>query len=192
MPIENETPVTKPKGLRARLLGPTEEEVLENLKDLSPNALLLKSSEVDFLRGVALALEKGASSRTKKEAVKIAAKNGHLQIIKLLIEKGVNNITGVNIHYKKDDALCAAAYHGHLEVVKYLVENGAIVDAAHNRPLAFAASCYTGHLPVVKFLVENGASIQDAEQNHSRWKFIRNKEVKDYLVKQGANPSLIQ
>ena len=48
------------EGLRDKLVGPTEDEILYNFKDLSPDKLLVKSCKVDFLRGVEIAIEKGA------------------------------------------------------------------------------------------------------------------------------------
>lgn len=87
-----------------------------------------------------------------------AARNGYLNIVKLLIENGAD----INA---KDDfgstILCAAAWGGHLEIVKLLIENGADVrakDEDEHTPLHLAAM--KGHLDIVKFLIENGADVR--------------------------------
>ena len=43
------------------LKGKSEEEILSSMSDLSPNKLLIKSSEKGFLPGVKKALEMGAN-----------------------------------------------------------------------------------------------------------------------------------
>jgi ankyrin repeat protein len=75
-----------------------------------------------------------------------AAGNGHLEVVRFLVEQGVDI---------QDDALKRAAANGRLDVVKFLVEHGA--DDINNWPLGWAAKY--GHLEVVRFLVENGADI---------------------------------
>jgi len=86
------------------------------------------------------------------------AYNGHLEIVKFLVENGAN------IHAVDDCALRWAAESGHLEVVKYLVENGANIHAKDNWALCWAAR--NGHLKIVKYLVENGADIH-ADNNYA-------------------------
>ena len=80
-----------------------------------------------------------------------SAVNGHLHVIKFLIEKGAD------IHASNDYALSLSAENGHLDVVKFLVENGANIHASNDLVLRWCA--FHGHLDVVKFLVENGANI---------------------------------
>ena len=66
-----------------------------------------------------------------------AADNGHLNVVKLLIEKGADvNLKGEAWY----GPLHAAAAKGHIEVVKILLENGADVNIFHqNKPLHNAA-----------------------------------------------------
>jgi ankyrin repeat protein len=59
----------------------------------------------------------------------VAAYNGHLEVVKLLLEKGAD------IEHKDNDGrtpLCVAAYNGHLEVVRLLLEKGADIEHKDN------------------------------------------------------------
>jgi ankyrin repeat protein len=84
-----------------------------------------------------------------------AAANGHLDVVKLLIENGADvNLKGEAWY----GPLHAAAAKGHIEVVKILLENGADVNIFHqNKPLHNAAM--NGHIEVAEILLANGADI---------------------------------
>ena len=61
----------------------------------------------------------------------IAALEGHLEVVRFLVESGANKDQGLT-----DDgrtALFIAAENGHLEVVRFLVESGANKDQGHDR-----------------------------------------------------------
>ena len=88
----------------------------------------------------------------------IAAAEGHLEVVRLLVESGANKDQG-----KTDTGstpLHIAAAEGHLEVVRLLVESGANKDQSKTddgaTPLFIAAA--EGHLEVVRVLVESGAN----------------------------------
>ena len=60
-----------------------------------------------------------------RAALHLASINGHLEIVKLLLESGAN----VHIKDKGDQtALHLASRNGHLEIVKLLLESGANVN----------------------------------------------------------------
>ena len=84
-----------------------------------------------------------------------AADNGHVDMVKLLIENGADvNLKGEAWY----GPLHAAAANGHIEVVKILLENGADVNIFHqNKPLHNAAM--NGHIEVAEILLDNGADI---------------------------------
>ena len=70
-----------------------------------------------------------AKNKDGETALMLASSEGHLEIVKLLIEKGAD------VNVKNEDgktALTLASRYGHLEVVKYLVENGADVNSKEN------------------------------------------------------------
>ena len=88
----------------------------------------------------------------------IAAQNGHLEVVRFLVESGANKDQGT-----ADDGatpLYIAAQNGHLEVVRFLLESGANKDQGTAddgaTPLYIAAQ--NGHLEVVRFLVQSGAN----------------------------------
>ncbi len=88
-----------------------------------------------------------------------AAANGHLDVCRLLIDKGAQ------IEAKSRNGLNPlkwAARNGHLETVRLLCDRGADIEACDNiglRPLHEAA--YYGHISIVKELIE----VRNAEIN---------------------------
>jgi len=81
--------------------------------------------------------------RKHKYSLHLIAKNGHIEIIKYLVDKGANIRTNI------DTTLQLSAKHGHLEIVKYLVEeHRAVIDDC-----VILLSAKKGHLEVVKYLV---------------------------------------
>ena len=91
----------------------------------------------------------------------IASANGHLEVVRLLVEKGADMDKG------RDNGLTpllAACYAGHLEIVRLLVEAGADKDKVKNdgcTPLLVAS--ITGHLEIVRLLIEAGADKDKAD-----------------------------
>ena len=103
-------------------------------------------------------------------ALHLAAKNGHSQIVQLLLEAGTDTDGCDDVVFEDDNddvllddrsrPLHLAAGEGHLEVVKLLLEAGADKDAtAHfsgRRALHFAAQ--NGHSEVMMLLLQAGAA----------------------------------
>jgi len=87
--------------------------------------------------------------------LKLAAANGHLSTVALLIDNGAE------LHPKDSTpALTAAAASGHIEVVRLLLQRGAEVnrkDSMGITPLHSASRA--GELGVVRFLLESGAHL---------------------------------
>ena len=65
-------------------------------------------------------------------ALRFAAKKGHLQIVKYLLDRGAD------VHALDDFALRVASANGELKMVKLLLENGANVHAQDNSALRWA------------------------------------------------------
>jgi len=90
-------------------------------------------------------IELGADDHANNEnALRWAARMGHLETVELFVKKGVD------FRFNKDCILWWAAYSGHLRIVKFLVESGA--NARANKDLALYWAKRMGHPEVVKFL----------------------------------------
>ncbi len=87
----------------------------------------------------------------------MASRRGHLDIVKYLVEQGVNinNIGGVG----ECNSLKESAIGGHLEILKYLIEKGGKLDISTAVRNPIFGAIYNGHLEVVKYLVEQGLDI---------------------------------
>ena len=101
----------------------------------------------------------------------IAAHNGHLESVKILLRYGADiEARGTlkianKVLVEGCKPLWAAAASGHLDVVKLLIERNAHVDGGTqtgSTPLRAAA--HEGHLDVVRCLVERGADV-NAQNN---------------------------
>lgn len=79
-------------------------------------------------------------------ALLTSVSKGYLEIVKLLIEKGVDG------HTTSGNILSLSVSGGHLEIVKILVENGADVHA--NNDCALKWSIYCRYPKIINYLVE--------------------------------------
>jgi ankyrin repeat protein len=80
----------------------------------------------------------------------IASLNGHLAVIRLLIEKGAD------VNHGKSLALRKAVECGKVGAVKLLVEHGADITDADGGDGALTLACRKGNVEVVKALLPNG------------------------------------
>lgn len=91
-----------------------------------------------------------------------ASANGHLGMVKLLLDKGANveRLAWAPGIYP----LCAAATNGHVEVVKLLLENGAS-DGDQNKlePTALMLAAKSGHMDIVEILLNKGSDINASD-----------------------------
>jgi len=92
-----------------------------------------------------------------KFIIHIACQQNHLNIVKLLIDRGIR----VNWKNNKGNtSLHIACIFGRLKVAKYLIDNGANIHVKNNKgktPLDIAFE--KGHLQIVKYLIENRANM---------------------------------
>jgi uncharacterized protein len=93
----------------------------------------------------------------EETALMIAAKQGNLYMVRLLIDKGAR----VNARGKDGwTGLIWAAHDGHLEVIKLLIEKGAKVNAKSKKGETSLINAATmGHLEVVRLLIDKGADV---------------------------------
>ena len=94
-----------------------------------------------------------------KIALEWAAYNGHLDMVRLLLE-----VIGAFDRPNPNQSLGWAAARGHLDVARLLLEHGALVNSqpfgvSRLGPSALMFAAYSGHLEMVRFLLEHGANI---------------------------------
>ncbi|XP_048244847.1 uncharacterized protein LOC124124203 isoform X3 [Haliotis rufescens] len=108
---------------------------------------------------VSALLRSGTNNNINTQIFNSASKEGHTDIVKLLIEKGAD----VSAAGCGDTPLLCACRGGHTDIVKLLIEKGADVSAAAAAgytPLSCA--CRGGHTDIVKLLIEKGADVSAA------------------------------
>ena len=101
-----------------------------------------------------------------ENAMILACRKGHLDIVKLLYENGSP------IDQEAKDGFTGFIYAcsgGYLELVEYLFVHGANINH-HNKEYdtGFTLACYNGHLEIVKFLIGLGININaSGSQNYT-------------------------
>ena len=103
----------------------------------------------------------------------IAARNGHLNSVKILLKYRAEIETRGTLKTENEvidgcTPLWAAAYTGHLDVVKLLIERNADIEARGTLKVGgqviegctpLWAAAYTGHLDVVRLLIKRNADV---------------------------------
>lgn len=129
------------------------ELILRYVKKESIDATPTYMSDIDYLED---------NYHRTIEPLNAACHYGYLQIVKLLVQSGVN----VNLCEYHEFPLSVATENGDYEIVKYLAENGADVNAFKPRvditdgsaPPLYIASAY-GYTAIANCLVQNGADV---------------------------------
>ena len=106
-------------------------------------------------------IAKGANVNAKvneagRTALILATERGYIEIVKLLLDKGVD----VNTRYNAGQtALMIASYQGYIEIVRALIAKGADVNARDflgDTPTTLAAE--KNHEEVYRFLISKGGN----------------------------------
>ncbi len=129
------------------------------------NPDLVKASEYDEVEVVKKLIDADTTGKTLKTygpaSLAEAAYNGNAEVVRLLIDKGVN-VNAINEKASfstRKTALNAAAYNRHIKIVRYLIQKGADVNGPEkiSSPLDQAAG--NGHAEVVRLLLKSGADV---------------------------------
>ncbi|KAK8048380.1 hypothetical protein PG994_010110 [Apiospora phragmitis] len=119
----------------------------------------------------------------------LATVEGHLEVVKLLIERGAD-VNAQGGYY--GNALYAASSGGHKEIVQTLLEKGADVNAqgGHYGNALYAAS-YGGHKEIVQTLLEKGADVNAQSGDYGNALYAASsgghKEIVQTLLEKGAD-----
>ena len=105
----------------------------------------------------------GASSSEGASALILAAQNGHVEIVRLLVTANAM----LDVRSREDNtALFIAAARGHAKIVSLLLEAGAAIDRrggnmgdGDDLDTPLTRSAYEGHAAVVRLLLAAGASV---------------------------------
>lgn len=162
-------------------------------------------------------LDKGYITKNRNGflALITAAANNQLEILKILVE------SGLNINETDQDGKCFSPLHyacqeGNYNIVKFLIEKKAHVNRIDQEgltPLRMAAdwehtrtvnlllkngadinlgdalhlACAQGHLKMIKFLLGKGANINAVDQKeHSPLFYAKTQEIKSFMLAKGA------
>jgi ankyrin repeat protein len=142
-----------------------EKEGEDGLTPLSRYAGFGQEETVKVLAACGAKINSKSKNYGDSTALYIASKNGHANVVKILLENNAN----VNL-FKKDGetALCVAAKNGHSLVIEHLLASNASVNQPTNdgvTPLWYASS--KGHVNVVDVLVKNKADIKRSASDGS-------------------------
>jgi len=123
-----------------------------------------------------------------------ACENGNENMVKYLIEHGVN-INGENCF--GETPLFYSCRRGNEKMVKYLIGHGADINKKtkfHKKPLLFNA-CGSGIESFVRYLVEHGFDINEKDNNGETPLFDAcysgNEDIVKYLVELGADINIV-
>jgi ankyrin repeat protein len=141
----------------------------------------VKQNDVDFIRQE---LDNGLDINDKtlyggSTMLKMASYQGKTDIVKLLVERGVDINFTYNLEYD-NSALTLATEKSHKDIVKLLIENGADINYQnwhHASALYFAVK--NGDIHIVNYLLEHGADINI--------KIYQNENILTQAIKNGHN-----
>ena len=132
--------------IKELLVGPTIDEVLDNLKELSPSELLMKSCKIGLLKGVEIALERGVDI------------NGYymhsgIRYMDIFMEYSEDGKTTTCISFMAGDGneyLYECSTRGYYDIVKLLLEKGINPNSKNDVILKFTEK--NGYHKVVELL----------------------------------------
>ncbi|MBK2026649.1 ankyrin repeat domain-containing protein [Allofrancisella guangzhouensis] len=91
----------------------------------------------------------------------IACRKGHKEIVKLLLDKNINNVNKVISN--GTTPLYAACECGHKEIVELLLANNADINKTKRGINSLDIACYAGHTEIVKLLLAHKVAINQTK-----------------------------
>lgn len=131
------------------------------------------SSGPDIVTGNTLRL-RSRTTLNFNTPLKEASAEGHLDVVKYLVEKGAKNLNG---------ALSKAVDGGHEKIVEYLIEKG--VNSKNILDEELSRSAYMGHGKIVDILISHGANHLNEALKAAAYN--NREEIVEKLVQHGAD-----
>jgi ankyrin repeat protein len=95
-------------------------------------------------------------------ALHLASANGHLNVVKVVVDIGKADANAIT--WDGWTSLHLASRYGHLEIVEYFIHHGvADVDAASPYGTALHCAAMNGYTAIIHFLVRNGGADVEAK-----------------------------
>ncbi|RBR18750.1 uncharacterized protein FIESC28_05891 [Fusarium coffeatum] len=115
---------------------------------------MIKKGRVDSLRSL-LASQPAMKNRIPDDAIAIAALRGHVDMLDLLRDIGLD----LEAEGKYGSPLRSASLQGDLHIVKRLLKLGASPTAKCSKGDALQAACSQGHIAIVQLLISYNANV---------------------------------
>ncbi len=173
----SETPAVKPAAQTDTLQAFPANQSLQPMEGLGDYKVVVQSDTAASLSG------------DREFNLIRAADNGQLEIVKFLIERGVDvdatTVDGVT-------PLMYASQNGYTEIMEYLISKGADVNATpDNNVTSLIGAVRTGHLKAAEMLLEAGAKV-DAKDELDLTSLMHASaydypEIADLLIEKGAD-----
>ncbi|KAJ7288474.1 ankyrin repeat-containing domain protein [Mycena rebaudengoi] len=117
-----------------------------------------------------------------------ASFRGHLDIIQIFIESGVD----VNMEESGKSALQVASASGQESAARLLIDNGAEINALGFYGTALLEAIDNGHEPIARLLIENGADVTGLHARYVHMASLSGQEsVVQLLIANGADIHLV-
>ncbi|KAH8332806.1 hypothetical protein KR074_011070 [Drosophila pseudoananassae] len=135
-------------------------------------------------------------------ALNIAARNGHLEVVKLLLSfsqpcnDGTGRMKRVDVNHADRDGwtpLRSASWGGHSEVVRLLISQPACkIDLADKEGrTALRAAAWSGHEDILKLLIDSGADVNSVDRQGRTSliaaSYMGHYDIVEILLENGAN-----
>ena len=146
------------ESVRDKMTPKSEEDILNRVKDYSPEKIFDLSFRMKFPFLLKYAIEKGASPELENDNgvpyFILACIEGLYDFVKIFIEEGVD----INMQVRRERTpLIEAVYERHKDVVKLLLDNGADVNILDD--IGSTAIFHSYDVDITKMLIEHGADI---------------------------------